>query len=88
MIAGEDHDMPGVDMRPGVALPGGEETGDVLEPAERAGRLSQLRLTGARGRSRDSIGARYRGERVVKGRDIGKKRHSATYPAGGTRTMK
>ena len=49
MIAGENRDQRTVDMRRGRALPAGQQRGDVLEPAEGAGRLGQLPRARARG---------------------------------------
>ena len=58
MIAGEDGDQRRVDMRP-AALPGRQEFGDLLEPAERAGGLGQLRLPLPRGRERLRVRRRH-----------------------------
>src|ERR1700678_3607683 len=58
VIAGENSDQRRVDMRR-AALPGGEKFADLLQPAERSGRLGQLRLALTRGREGRRIRRRH-----------------------------
>ena len=59
VIAGEDCDQQLIDMRPGGALPAGQEGRNLLEPPERAGRLGQLPLTLPRGRDGSLVRRRH-----------------------------
>ena len=88
MIAREHQHPAAIDLRPRMALPAREEAGDVLQPAERARRLGQLRLTRAGGGKGCGIMIGQIGEGLLEGGDGRKAVHWATNPSGGTRTMK
>ena len=65
VIAGEDADQRPVDPRRRLALPGGEPFGDLLEPAEAAGRLGQILVAGAHGVGGGHIGAGHAGDQLA-----------------------
>ena len=78
----------GVDTGPFLFLPAREEDRDLLQPAERTRRFGQLRLPLSRGGTRLWIGLGQRGKRMGERGGIGEANHVATFPWGGTRTMK
>ena len=88
MVPGEDDRVASVDPRPFGALPAGDEAGDILEPAERARRLGELALAGARSGFGGLVDPRQSIECCGEGGAIWEQAHSATNPGGGTRTMK
>jgi hypothetical protein len=85
VIAGEDGDHRAVDRGGRPALPGGEPLHDLLQAAERAGRLGEHRVPRLHGRDGGEVGsghAPHEGPDIVEGNGRGRVHAAVTFPVG------